>query len=430
MRVLVKLKLLAIIVSVSVHANELHQAVSEYNMFAIERILNQKGFEDIINQHDDDGKTPLSIAVENDDIEIVQMLVNAGADINVQNNNGDTPLNIAAAKQDRELVAMLLRYTFDTTANMHRDKTLLQFIFEAYGISCRIDQLILRNSAHVDSQTIDRGSNPLYITPEEGKMHTIKSLLEKADVHYSMNHDMAVHITGEKEYKKFVQLLLDAAEKETELYEKEDDTEIIQLPIDVNSRDYCGATPLHIATHGGDIARVTLLLGHGADVDCLMNNGDTALHIAVESNNIEIVKLLLDAGADVNSLAVVDPDEDTQSGGLEAVTPLMGAVACGNIDLVKLLLEHGANPTIGTNGWNIFRMISFAFERQNDPLSPEKRATCKAILCLCVEWVRNNFKHDPEIRKIIGDVVERYDLFPALLSVVVLSSVPGKLSNE
>ncbi len=46
-------------------------------------------------------------------IEIVKLLLNAGADIDKQNNNGDTALIIAASNNNREIVELLLDYYAD-----------------------------------------------------------------------------------------------------------------------------------------------------------------------------------------------------------------------------------------------------------------------------------------------------------------------------
>lgn len=57
----------------------------------------------------DDGNTPLHVAVSKEHQDIVELLLNAsGIDINIQNNQGNTPLHISISKGNEELVRLLL----------------------------------------------------------------------------------------------------------------------------------------------------------------------------------------------------------------------------------------------------------------------------------------------------------------------------------
>ncbi|MDA7625073.1 ankyrin repeat domain-containing protein, partial [bacterium] len=70
---------------------------------------------------------------------------------------------------------------------------------------------------------------------------------------------------------------------------------------DVNSKDWHGYTPLHIAAaRNSPIEIAELLIANGADVNAKDNYGETPLHSAVSEGHKEIAKLLVAAGADVN----------------------------------------------------------------------------------------------------------------------------------
>jgi ankyrin repeat protein len=107
-----------------------------------------------------------------------------------------------------------------------------------------------------------------------------------------------------------------------------------------------GATPLVRAAKAGDVTAVRLLLEHHADVSLSNADGLTPLIAAAgvgsrdsdtrgryktEKDAIESVKLLLAAGADVNAA-----DNRGQ-------TPLHGAAFWGWTELVQLLADRGAN---------------------------------------------------------------------------------------
>lgn len=57
---------------------------------------------------DNDGNTPLALAVTNEKNNTVQMLLNAGAKTDIRNNDGDTPLALAVKKEKKDIAQMLL----------------------------------------------------------------------------------------------------------------------------------------------------------------------------------------------------------------------------------------------------------------------------------------------------------------------------------
>jgi ankyrin repeat protein/uncharacterized protein YecT (DUF1311 family) len=69
--------------------------------------------------------------------------------------------------------------------------------------------------------------------------------------------------------------------------------------VDVNARDTSGDTALMAAVRAGRQDRVQLLLGRGADVNVQGRMGRTALHLAVEAEDADTVRLLLAHGADM-----------------------------------------------------------------------------------------------------------------------------------
>ena len=105
---------------------------------------------------------------------------------------------------------------------------------------------------------------------------------------------------------------------------------------DVNDRS-CpfSLTPLHIASGGGQLTTVQVLLTHHADVNASDEDGWTPLHFASCFGHIKIAQLLLEHGADVNS--------KTSS----SSTPLHClSEKEGNLEVAQALLEHGADPSI------------------------------------------------------------------------------------
>ncbi|VEP13406.1 Ankyrin [Hyella patelloides LEGE 07179] len=97
---------------------------------------------------------------------------------------------------------------------------------------------------------------------------------------------------------------------------------------------------LHYTIQKGLTTAASWLLERGADINLRIKDklGDfvanlTPLHAAIKTEQIEIAKILLEAGADVNAKSI---------GELE-LTTLQGAAAKGNLDLIRLLVKYQAD---------------------------------------------------------------------------------------
>jgi ankyrin repeat protein len=97
--------------------------------------------------------------------------------------------------------------------------------------------------------------------------------------------------------------------------------------------DERGGRRLVTAAAMNNVVATRELLGRGASVDSPIQagSGGTPLLIASEGGHVGVMELLIGAGANVR---VQDKLGDT---------PLMGAVRIGSLDAVKLLLKHGAD---------------------------------------------------------------------------------------
>ena len=99
----------------------------------------------------------------------------------------------------------------------------------------------------------------------------------------------------------------------------------------VNYRNFLGRTALHCAVIEENVTIVKILVENGALINVLSDNGSSPLHIAVEKNNFEIAKYLID------QCGFVDPVDES------GITPLLKATIIGNLDIIHYLIKHGAN---------------------------------------------------------------------------------------
>eukprot|EP00064_Thunnus_orientalis_P004059 superscaffoldBa00000358_g4070 len=168
------------------------------------------------------GWTPLHLACYFGHRDVVEELLKAGADVNVQNNMGDTPLHKSAYTGRKEIVLLLLRY--DACAN------------------------IINGTAQIPKDVTDDDE--------------IITMLEAAE---------------RREGRRRQERLLDAS--------REGDISTLSKllsgkeAVDIDCRDSVGNTPLHCAAYRGQKQCIIKLLKSGANPSIKNNNEQTALDL-------------------------------------------------------------------------------------------------------------------------------------------------------
>jgi hypothetical protein len=115
--------------------------------------------------------------------------------------------------------------------------------------------------------------------------------------------------------------------------------EIDQWPEDVNEYGRDGFTPLQLACYFGQEEIALWLLGYGADVNVVAQNGTgiAPIHAAAANGSLLILQALLAKSANVNA---------RQQGGF---TPLHTAADSNSPEMARLFLEHGADHTMAAD---------------------------------------------------------------------------------
>jgi ankyrin repeat protein len=259
----------------------LHCAARLASSTTLRALLDRPGEKANPNCLSEFGDTPLSCAASKGRDEIVELLLQAGADPNLRGGGAWNALQYAAEDGDLVLTRILLDPKLD----------------------CRTD---------VNAMTTDQWT-PLHLASRRGNESIVALLLEKdADVSARIKDGATpLHLAALNGHEVVVRLLL---EKEPEL---------------VNARADAGVTALHLAAGSGQESIVRLLLERKPDlVDARISGEWTALHLAANKGHESVVRLLLDRNAVVNAR--------TQ----DEATALHLAAGNGHEPVVRLLLDR------------------------------------------------------------------------------------------
>ena len=285
-----------------------------------------------VNQRNYSTLTPLMIAAYQDYVDGVQKLIQAGADVNRRGDNDKTALILAGSEGHDRCVELLLNAGAD--ANVLTSSGKKHFT----ALHAAVDRSTIRMGANVNRSE----ENKMELTAQlEGADRCIELLLNAgADVNAltggiskHVEHVTALHSAVCSRNITHVNLLLKAG-------------------ADVNKEGYesihKGVTALCLAA-GHWFVRVKILVEAGANVNQVPKNGGTPLMETIQfydddaNNRAKCIELLLDAGADVN--AECEGIDDTALHlALRYIFPeAVELLICAGADVNKVHL-HGITP--------------------------------------------------------------------------------------
>ncbi|XP_061697062.1 ankyrin repeat domain-containing protein 50 [Syngnathoides biaculeatus] len=293
-----------------------HQGYGEVASLLLERGANP-------GHRDHDGMTPLLLAAYEGHDDMVELLLDAGADVDeTAGPVGDapvatavTPLLAAATMGHMNVVSRLLFWGAAVDAIDDEGRTALS-LAAAQG-SCEVVRALLERGLD-ENHKDDLGWTPLHAAACEGHRAVCAVLTERGSTARVGEMDVegrtALILAAQEGHIGPARLLLDR-----------------RSPID--HRAYDGHSALCAALLEGHVEVAELLMRRGADTDVRDAEGRPLLYLLVLEGRIHMVKLLIEKGG--------PPLESRDS---EGRTALHVASWQGNVDLVDLLLKHGANP--------------------------------------------------------------------------------------
>lgn len=288
----------------------LHGAAANGHAQVIRFLLDELPVQIYVDIRSTEQDTPLLLAAHKGYLDVVDLLVSHGADIDKRRSDRSTPLIEATESGHFDIVQYLCEHGAD--ANLMRDGDLTALCVAArHNFPCIAEYLVKGGIATFDPFAF-------HVAVVEGNTDVVRVLLS----HYD-NIDARADLLCQaalRGYFELVKLLIDHGCDVNARY-------------DVITGEYSiTVTPLTAAALSGDVAIVRHLCENGADVDGVTDEGETALFLAAGKGRSEVAAYL-----------VKERRANFERATVYNFTPVDIANCMAEDEVLYFLLESGAN---------------------------------------------------------------------------------------
>ncbi|XP_059511180.1 rabankyrin-5 [Stegostoma tigrinum] len=313
-----------------------------------------------------DGQTPLHMAASWGLEEIVQCLLEFGANVNTQDAEGRTPIHVAISNQHSVIIQLLISHP-DIRLNIRDRQGLSPFACAMTYKNNKAAESILKREPGAAEQVDNKGRNFLHVAVQNSDIESVLFLISvQANVNSRVQDASKLtplHLAVQAGSEIIVRNLLLAGAKVNELTKHRQNA-------------------LHLAAQQDLPTICSVLLENGVEFSAVDENGNNALHLAVMHGRLNVVRVLLtecSVDAEVfnlrgqspmhvlghygkeNAATIFElflecmPDYPLDKPDSDGNTVLLLAYMKGNANLCRAIVRAGARLGVNNNqGTNIF----------------------------------------------------------------------------
>lgn len=365
---------------------------------------------------DANGQSLLHLAITRSRADLVQLILEFGADVEAKSRTGRSPLETAAAAGEALIAELLLARGASTERSA--GSPLGPIHLSAAAGHTELLRLLLLKGAAPEEASAD-GRTALHLAAAEQRRECVEQLLSagaRAEVCGGVAKETPLHLAAAAGDEAMVRLLISsgraglrearngagktafdvaAEEGQRRLFDllkagenlaaaaRSGDVRAVVRAIEmgaaVDGRDGSGWTALMRAAFKGRVEIIRFLIEKGAAIDAKDEAGYTALHCAAEAGQVEAAEILIKRGADV----------EAKTG--KGKTALEVATALGYAGIVRILVHGGA---VGAQG---MASPAVAVTQLPLPLPPVKQKVVKGRILMAKETEREGKKKGARI---------------------------------
>lgn len=277
---------------------------------------------------------PLHHAAKHNQVEMIEFLLQKGADMNALDVDSHTPFLSAAYHGQVEAFRCLLERGAPVDA-VDKNRKSCVFLAAKYNYTAILEVLVQNTNGRKLCRGADVHLNtPLHIAAKFGHIAAAKVLL-KAEIKMDARNEASktpLHLASEKGHLKMVKLLVS--------HDRQQRQKLQEYNLITCDEDQDLNTPLHLASASGHYDVAKYLLEIHADPNAKNTWLRTPLHSAAKGGWAKVAKELIKAEADVDA-------EDKRS-----ITPFYLACQEGHLKTAEVLMKAGAKVTATSQGLN------------------------------------------------------------------------------
>ncbi|HMV45335.1 MAG TPA: ankyrin repeat domain-containing protein, partial [Leptospiraceae bacterium] len=297
-----------------------------------------------LNWKNDKGMSFLELAVRYEKISEVKDLLSKGAEINTYNLELETPLIIACDRGNLELVQMLLANKAEVNFSTKTGNTAL--MSAAFFGKPEIVKILLENGARASAKN-EAGDNALFIAARYGHKAIVQMLLEKR-VHVNvLNKHFGSSLMASVKGDEFEIAEMILKKRANPHFKFSDGNNALMMAIERGNKEITRIllerkprlaeenrkhkTALILAVENGHAEIVRSLLKSNANINEKLFDGSNLLHLSVLRGYRDVMRVLIDYPKKSQVLySNIDINEKDKN----SLTPLMIAAALGDYDSV------------------------------------------------------------------------------------------------